>query len=86
MISIVDAGQIPGRRHDPYSGMRRLPLEDLKPGQAIRIPLDDFPADSQSQARAFGAIRSRIWRARKSLGLELRVQKADDAFYITRLS
>lgn len=86
MLSIVSANQIPARKSDPYSQIRLLPLDQLKPGQAIRIPLEDFPPDQQSQSRAFGAIRSRIHRARKSTGLALRVQKADDAFYVTRVS
>ncbi len=86
MLSIVNADQIPARRSDPYSAIQVLPLDSLKPGQAIRIPLEAFPGDEQSQARAYGAIRSRIWRARKSTGFGLRVHKAADAFYVSRTS
>lgn len=86
MISIVSTDQIPARKSDPYSQIRLLPLDQLKPGQAIRISFEAFPGDQQSQTRAFGAIRSRIHRARKSTGLALSVHKGDDAFYVTRPS
>jgi hypothetical protein len=84
MLTIVDSSQIPDRRSSPYQGIQSLPIDGLSPGQAIRIPFEMFPGDNRSLARVYGAIRSRVCRARKSTGLSLRVFKTADAFYVTR--
>lgn len=86
MISIVDSHQVPPPASGGALSIPSLPLADLKPGQAVRIPFEMLPGDSQSISKAFDVIRTRVCRARKSMGLNLQVQKSTDAFYVTRVA
>lgn len=85
MFQLLQPHEVPeaARKPAPRS-LGELPIRDLLPGQALRIPLDGCSATAARKMHA--ALRVRAHRAAAATGRTYSTHKGDDAIYVTRIA
>lgn len=85
MFQLLQPDEVPpSLRPAETKGLGKLPLTDLLPGQALRIPLAGVSA--AAARKLHGALRTRAHRACASTGNAYRVSRADDCLYVVRVA
>lgn len=85
MYQLLQPHEVPEalRKPQPRS-LGELPIRDLLPGQALRIPLDGCSATAARKMH--NALRVRACRAAAATGRTYSTSKADGVLYVTRIT
>ena len=85
MFQLLQPHEVPDAvRRPAVRSLGDLPIRELLPGQALRIPLDGC---SDAQVRKLhGALRVRASRATAATGNTFSTSKAEGALFVTRLA
>jgi hypothetical protein len=86
VYDLIQAKDLPQglRRAAPSKVLGKLPIRDLLPGQALRVPLAHL--SEQERRRAYGALRVRATRASQATGGTYSTHLNQDTLYVTRLT
>ena len=83
MFEIIDCAAVPNL--PTVTVLPQLPIKDLMPGKAIRVPIDQSMPPAGLR-KLHGAIRARVCRVQSATGNQYRVNKTDEAIYVSRLA
>lgn len=85
MYQLLQAHEVPEAVRKPQpQALGELPIRQLLPGQALRIPLDGCSAPAARKMH--NALRVRASRASAATGHTFSTSKADGALYVTRIA
>ena len=86
MFELIRAEDCPNEIHNraKTKPLSKLPIRDLLPGEALRIPLAHL--GKQEQRKAYGSLRVRATRAGQATGGTFSTHLDQSTVYIVRLT